>query len=140
MPLCRTGMLKACYKLDKEKSQIGRPVHDYSEVTPVILGEINEYVIEINPIGMVFDPGTSIQLEIKAMDNYEHQAGAWQAKMDHLGPIPSAGTINYKIYRDKDYQSHILMPYIPETKGELWLQPIIANDIGIGASGKGSTH
>lgn len=140
MPLCRTGMLKACYKLDKEKSQIGRPVHDYSEVTPVIPGEINEYVIEINPIGMVFDPGTCIQLEIKAMDNYEAQTGAWQAKMDHLGPIPSASTINYKIYRDKDYQSHILMPYIPETNGELWLQPIITNDIGIGSSGKGSTH
>jgi len=140
MPVCRTGMLKSDYPLDEEKSKIGRPVHDYSKRYPVTPGEIREYVIEINPIGMVFDPGSCIELEIKAMDNFRYQSGAWQGKMGHLGPIPSANTVNYKIYRDKDYQSHLLMPYIPDTPGELWLQPIIKNEIGVGAAGKGSTH
>lgn len=140
MPICRTGSLKASYPLDPEKSQIGRPVHDYSKRVPVTPGEIREYVIEVNPIGMVFAPGCCMELEIKAMDNYEGQAGAWQGKMGNLGPIPSADTINYKIYRDKDYPSHILLPYIPETPGELWLQPMLEDDILNGGTGKGATH
>lgn len=139
MPLCRTGSLKASYKLDKEKSQVGRPVHDYTKRVPVTPGEINEYVIEINPMGMVFDPGTCLELEIKATDIYEHQSGAWQGKVGHLGPIPSVKTINYKIYRDADYPSHILLPYIPYTPGENWLQSIDDGG-GFGGSGKGSTH
>lgn len=140
MPVCRTGQLKASYPLDKEKSKPGMPVHDYSKRVPVTPGEIREYVIEINPIGMVFAPGTCIELEIKAMDNFEHQSGAWEGKMDHLGPIPSCNTINYKIYRDKDYPSHLLMPYIPYTPNENWLQGMVEDDIVIGGSGKGGTH
>ena len=89
---------------------------------------------------MVFPAGSQIELEIKAMDNFQPQSGAWQAKMDHLGPLPSANTINYKIYRDKDYPSYILMPYIPETPGELWLQPMVDDDLVMGGSGKGGTH
>ena len=140
MPVCRPGMLKMSYPLDPEKSQIGRPVHDYSHRDPITPGEIREYVIEVNPIGMVFGPGTSIELEIKAMDNFEAQKDAWEAKMSHLGPIPSCNTINYKIYRDKDHPSYLLMPYIPYTPQENWLQPIYDDDVVIGGSGKGATH
>jgi len=140
MPVCRAGSLKASYALDEEKSEIGRPAHDYSKRTPVTPGEIREYVIEVNPIGMVFAPGTCLELEIKAMDNFEPQSGAWQGKMGHLGPIPSSDTICYKIYRDKDYPSHILMPYIPETPSELWLQAIVDDEVMFGGSGKGATH
>ncbi len=139
-PVCRTGSLKASYPLDKEKSKEGLPVHDYSKKVPVTPNEIREYVIEINPIGMVFAPGTSLELEIKATDIFEHQEHAWQGKMGHLGPFPSANTISYKIYRDKDYPSHILMPYIPYTPQENWLQGICEDDIVVGGSGKGSTH
>ena len=113
--------LKMAEDINEQLEAIGdvykRQVHDYTKRIPVTPGEIREYVIEINPIGMVFPAGSAIELEIKAMDNFEPQSGAWQAKMDHLGPIPSANTINYKIYRDKDYPSYILMPYIPETPG-----------------------
>lgn len=140
MPVCRTGHLKASYPLDAEKSQIGRPVHDYSRRVPITPGEIREYVIEVNPIGMVFPAGGAIELEIKAMDNFPYQEHAWEGKMAHLGPVPSSRTINYKIYRDKDYPSHILLPYIPETPGENWLQGIVDDDIVIGGSGRGSTH
>ncbi|MBI9106162.1 MAG: CocE/NonD family hydrolase [Spirochaetales bacterium] len=124
MPLCRFGALKASHRLDPEGCRIGRPVHDHSRRVPVTSGEILEFLIEINPIGMVFDAGTSIELEIKAMDSFEHQDKAWQGKIGHMGPIPSANTINYKIFRDRDYPSYILLPYIPETAGEQWLQPL----------------
>lgn len=140
MPVCRSGSLKTSYALDTEKSLIGRPVHDYSHKVEENIDEIREFVIEINPIGMVFPAGSAIELEIKASDPFEAQKGAWQGKMDHLGPIPSWNTVNYKIYRDKDYPSYILMPYIPSTPSELWLQPMVDDSIIIGGSGKGVTH
>ena len=139
MPLCRTGSLKASYPLDEEKSLIGRPVHDFSRKVPVTPGEIREYVIEVNPIGMVFDPGTSLELEIKASDPFEHQDKAWEGKLGHMGPIPSSTTINYKIYRDKDYPSYILLPNIPFTDPQQWLRPIVGG-AGFSGGGKGNTH
>lgn len=140
MPLCRSGSLKASHKLDPEKSKIGRPVHDHTKRVTVVPGEINEYVIEINPIGMVFNPGTCLELEIKAMDAFEHQDKAWQGKVGHMGFIPSAKTINYKIYRDHDYQSYILMPHIPSTPNKQWLQPIQDDGGSFSGGGKGATH
>lgn len=139
MPLCRTGSLKASYPLDKEKSEIGRPIHDYSKRVPVVPGEIREYVIEINPIGMVFGSGTSIELEIKAVDPFPYQDKAWEAKIPHMHFIPSCDTINYKIYRDNDYPSYILMPEVPFTPGEQWLQSVTGGEEFAG-SGKGATH
>lgn len=41
---------------------------------------------------------------------------------------------------EHEYPSYILMPYIPETPGELWLQPMVDDDIVMGGSGKGGTH
>jgi hypothetical protein len=139
MPLCRTGSLKASYPLDEEKSLVGRPVHDFSRKVPVTPGEIREYVIEVNPIGMVFGPGTSLELEIKASDPFDHQDKAWEGKLGHMGPIPSSTTINYKIYRDKDYPSYILLPNIPFTDPEQWLRPIVGGT-GFSGGGKGNTH
>lgn len=139
MPLSRSGFLKLSHRHVPEKSQIGRPVHDHSKCVPVEPGKITEFVVEINPIGMVFDPGTMLELEIKASDPFEHQDKAWEAKISHMGVIPSANTINYKIFRDKDYPSYLLMPYIPETPGENWLQPLDSGTSFAG-SGKGATH
>lgn len=139
MPLCRIGSLKASHKLNPAKSKIGRPAHDHTKKVPVTPGEIYEFVIEINPIGMVFDPGTCLELEIKAMDPFEHQEGTWTGKVGNMGPLPSANTISYKIFRDKDYPSYILLPYIPSTPGELWLQGIDQGG-SFGGSGAGATH
>ena len=139
MPLCRTGSLKASHRLDPAKSQIGRPVHNHTKRVPIIPGEIMEYVIEVNPIGMVFDPGTSLEIEIKAMDPFEHQDMTWQGKVGNMGPIPSANTINYKIYRDKDRQSYLLLPSIPATAGDQWLQGLDTG-AGFAGSGGGATH
>ncbi|MFA7671198.1 MAG: CocE/NonD family hydrolase [Sphaerochaetaceae bacterium] len=139
MPLCRTGSLKASYRLDEKRSLIGRPAHDFSKRVPVTPGEIREYVIEINPIGMVFGPGTALELEIKASDPFEHQDKAWEGKVAHMGFIPSSTTINYKIYRDKDYPSYLLLPSIPFSDSEQWLRPLVGGG-GFAGSGKGATH
>jgi len=140
MPLCRYGALKASHRLDPARSQIGRPAHDHTRRVPVVPGEIREYVIEINPIGMVFDPGTSLELEIKAMDPFEHQDGTWMGKVGNMGPIPSASTINYKIYRDRDHRSHILLPHVPNSPADSWLQGIGESSSFAGAGAAGGTH
>lgn len=138
MPLCRTGQLRTSYAL-KENCEIGRPEHDYSHKVEEDTGAIREFVIEVNPIGMVFDPGSCLELEIKAGDWYEHQDGAWEGKMGHLGPWPQWETVNYKIYRDRDHQSYLLLPMIPSTPGDLWLQGM--DDGGsFAGTGGGSTH
>jgi hypothetical protein len=141
MPLCRTGSLKASHRLDPARSQVGRPVHDHTRRVPVTAGKVSEFVIEINPIGMVFDPGTCLELEIKAMDPFEHQEDTWQGKIGNMGPVPSAQTINYKIFRDKDRQSYVLLPLIPATPGDQWLQTLDAGGPPAGGGGGGSgTH
>jgi predicted acyl esterase len=139
MPLCRSGSLKASHRLAPELCKVGRPSHDHSRRVPVAPGEINEYVIEINPIGMVFDPGTCLELEIKAMDAFEHQDKTWVGKVGNMGFIPSASTINYRIYRDKDCKSYVLLPLIPATPGEQWLQPVDENP-GFAGAAAGIAH
>ncbi|MCR8644022.1 CocE/NonD family hydrolase [Paenibacillus sp. N1-5-1-14] len=124
LPVSRWGALRASHKLDTEKSLPGRPVHDHTQSVPVVHGEISEYVIEVNPIGMVFGPGHRIEIEIMSADPFEHQQNSWTGKTGFMGPIPSANTIHYKIYRDADYPSYILMPYIRETPRDQWLQPM----------------
>jgi predicted acyl esterase len=139
MPLCRTGSLKASHRLAPDKSKIGRPVHDHTKRVPVTPGEVREYVIEVNPIGMVFDPGTCMELEIKAMDAFEYQDRTWVGKIGNMGFIPSANTISYKIYRDRDRPSFILLPFIPGTPGDQWLQGLDEGGSFAG-SGAAATH
>jgi len=91
---------------------------------PVNPGEINEYVIEVNPIGMVFQPGHRIKLEITSTDIFKYQKFSWTGKVGSMGPVPSADTISYKIYRDAQYQSYLSMPLVPFSPQEQWLQPI----------------
>ncbi len=129
MPICRTGSLKTCFALDSDNSTPGLPVHDYTKEVSENLDEIREFRIEINPIGMNFPPGSAIELELKAMDNNPIQENAYDGKMSHLGYVPNSNTINYKIYRDQQYPSHLLMPYIPSTPEEAWLQPLVDDDI-----------
>ena len=139
LPVSRYGSLRASHPLDPARSKVGRPAHDHTKSVPVKPGEVREYVIEVNPIGMAFDPGTCLELEIKAMDPFEHQDGTWTGKVQNMGPIPSAATIQYKIYRDRDHPSHILLPYIPATAGEQWLQGLDDTG-GFAGGGAGATH
>ena len=80
-----------------------------------------------------------MELEIKAMDAFEYQDKTWVGKIGNMNFIPSASTINYKIYRDRDYQSYILLPFIPDTPGEQWVQPLDEGGSFAGR-GKATTH
>jgi putative CocE/NonD family hydrolase len=124
MGLSRYGCLRASHPLIKEKSKPWEPVHDHTQVVPVTPGEIREYIIEIDATGMVFPAGHRIELEITSMDPFKYQRHSWTGKVSSMGPVPSANTISYKIYRDAQFQSYLLMPYIKQTSHESWLQPL----------------
>ena len=124
MPLIRYGALRASHPLDPEKSQIGRPVHDNSVSIPVTPGEIREYVIEINPTAIVIPAGHWLELEITSQcPNPRHTEG-WTGKVGNMNVVPSNATISYKIYRDRDHPSYLLLPVIPATPEENWVQPL----------------
>ena len=118
------GALRASHSLMESESKPWLPVHDHSRTEPVVPGEIREYVIEVNPSSRVFQPGHSIQLVISAVDPSPLHKYSWSGKVMNMGPIPSAKSICYRIYRDAKYQSHLLMPYIPDTPAEQWVQSI----------------
>ena len=48
------------------KSLPHKPVHDHTRAVPVTPGEVNLFVIEVNPLSMVFGSGTKMALEIKS--------------------------------------------------------------------------
>lgn len=122
MPLPRFGALRASHELVPEKSKIGRPVHDNSKEVFVNPGEIKEYVIEVSPTAMVIRAGHILELEIMSMDPNECHKESWTGKVGNMNIVPSSNTISYKIYRDKNHPSYILMPCIPHTPDELWVQ------------------
>lgn len=120
----QTGYLKASHRtLIKEESKPWKPVHDHTKEVPVKPGEINEYVIEIQPISNVFLPGHCIALEIKSMDPSPYHMYEWN-KATMVGPLPSAKETHYQIYRDAKHKSHLLLPIILSSDPESWVQPL----------------
>ncbi|MFA5514256.1 MAG: CocE/NonD family hydrolase [Sphaerochaetaceae bacterium] len=124
MPLLRYGALRLSHPLDEEKSKIGAPVHNNSVEVKVKPHEIREYKVEMNPTSMIIPPGHSLKLRITSMCPNAHHTRSWTGKVGNMNVIPSSKTITYKIYRDKDYPSHILLPLIPYTPKENWVQPL----------------
>lgn len=118
------GALRASHPLNEDESKPWLPVHDHSRKVPVKPGEVREYVIEVNPSARVFMPGHRIQLTVAAQDpNLQHRH-SWTGKVGSMGPLPAAKSTCYKIYRDANHPSYLLMPLIPATPSENWVQGI----------------
>jgi len=118
------GALKASRPLVEAESKPWLPVHDHTRSVPVVPGEVREYVIELNPSARVFKPGNRIQLEISAMDPSPHFRESWTGKVANMGPVPGAASVCYRIYRDAERQSHLLLPFIPGSSADQWVQSI----------------
>jgi predicted acyl esterase len=106
------GWLKASHRaIDESRSKLPwLPEHLHTEeaVKPVVPGEINEYAIEIIPTSNVFRAGHQIQLE------FSSSAPPITGIMAGMLVVSSKVTLQ-KIYRDKNHQSHLLLPVIPKT-------------------------
>ena len=105
------GNLKASLRaVDESKSTPWQPVHPHTSVEPVVPGEVYEYAIEVAPVGNVFKVGHRIKLEIKSMVSPTDPD-----MLVHYHPLVcSSRTTAHKIYRNKEYQSHLVLPVIPK--------------------------
>jgi predicted acyl esterase len=105
------GTLKASHRaIDKGKSQPWQPYHPHTSSEPVVPGEVYEYAIEIVPISNMFRVGHLIQLEIKSMVSPRDPEN-----LIHYHPLLcSSRTTVHKIYRNKEFESHLLLPVIPK--------------------------
>jgi putative CocE/NonD family hydrolase len=107
-----TGWLKASHReIDESKSTLWRPHHPHTRSLPVAPREIYEYAIRIYSFSNVFKKGHCIQLEIGSLEPLT------DAAMSLLPPdsshLPSGRATAHKIYRDRNYASHLLLPVIP---------------------------
>lgn len=115
-PLSR-GFLKASHrKVDTKKSKPYRPHHPHTKSEPVEPGKVYEYAIELMPISVVMKPGHSLKLAIRNQDDLMDKLGLWG-----LYHLPHSKTVTHKIYRDKNYQSRLLLPMIPTTDESQWI-------------------
>ena len=103
------GYLKASHKaLDVKKSKAYSPYHKHTKVEPVKPGEINEYSISLGVITNVFKKDHRIKLEIESMESPRDPE-----MQIHFHPhLCSSKTTLHKIYRNKVYPSHLVLPLV----------------------------
>ncbi|MFC1846279.1 CocE/NonD family hydrolase, partial [Chloroflexota bacterium] len=105
------GYLKASHRaLDESQSTPLDPFHPHTSKEPVVPGKIYLYTIGIQPIGHVFRGGHRLKLEIRSMEHCNEGA---QGQPPHTVHLCSSRTTLHNIYRNKEYQSHLLLPIIP---------------------------
>ena len=107
-PVARGG-LKASHKaLDKVKSKPHDPYHPHTSADPIKPGEINEYNIGLGDIVNVFKAGHRIKLEIESLESPRDP----EIQIHYHPSLNSSKTTLHKIYRNKEYQSHLILPVI----------------------------
>jgi predicted acyl esterase len=114
------GWLKASNRaLDENRSSPWRPWHKLTRAaaTPVVIGQIERYAIEIMSSAHLFRAGHRICVEITNMDVPTGVGGATNAEYIPYH-ICSARTITHRIYHDAEHPSHLLLGVIPSTRSD----------------------
>jgi uncharacterized protein len=116
------GQLKASHRAtDPAKTKPYRPYHLHTKAELVKLGEVNEYNIDLGNNVHVFKAGHRIKLEV----------GSMLAPRDpeiqiHYHPLlNSALTTVHKIYRNKEYRSHLVLPI---TSGKEAVEEVLSDE------------
>jgi len=101
--------LKASHRaLDTARSSPGSPFHPHTSSEPVVPGQIYRYDIAMGILSNVFLPGHRIKLTIQSLESPRDP----EMQIHYHPHLCSARTTVHKIYRDKEHQSHILLPVI----------------------------
>ncbi|NLT58864.1 MAG: CocE/NonD family hydrolase [Clostridiales bacterium] len=126
--LLSTGHLRASHRaVLPSRSKPGAPVHDHTAAQPVEPGKIYEYRMELAPICNLFKQGHAVELEFKSMDQqgYSYTETASLPLLYTSGRVagahPGARFVNYLIYHDVSYPSHILLPLAGEAPAGSWI-------------------
>jgi putative CocE/NonD family hydrolase len=103
------GFLKASRRaVDPEKTKPYAPYHLHTHSDPVLPGEINEYNVSLGKVTNVFKAGHRIKLEIMSMESPRDP----ELQIHYHPHLPSSRTTLHKIYRNKEYQSHLQLPIV----------------------------
>ncbi len=68
-------------------------------------------------------PCAGLRLEITSQCPNECRRSLERSPYGNINVIPSNTTTSYKIYRDNNHPSYLLLPTIPYTDPEQWVQP-----------------
>ncbi|CAK7220651.1 hypothetical protein SBRCBS47491_004260 [Sporothrix bragantina] len=105
-----TGRLRASHReLDTTASTPHWPRYTHSNYQPLSAGEVVPLVIELWPLGMIWEAGEKLQLSI-AGHNLRPEG------LSMLPPVQTCNASNslINIHTGGQYDSHLLVPYIPE--------------------------
>jgi predicted acyl esterase len=103
------GWLKASHRaLDEARSKPYLPFHPHTSAEPVKPGEINKYSISLGNIVNVFKAGHRIKLGIESLESPRDP----EIQIHYHPHLPSSRTTLHKIYRNRDFKSHLMLPVI----------------------------
>lgn len=90
------------------KSTDYAPYHKHTKVEPVKPGEVIEYVISLGKLTNVFRAGHRIKLVIESMESPRDP----EMQIHYHPHLCSSKTTLHKIYRNREYQSHLVLPVV----------------------------
>jgi predicted acyl esterase len=103
------GWLKASHRaLDAARSKPYSPYHPHTSAEPVKPGEINEYAIGFGNIVNVFKAGHRIKLAIESLESPRDP----EIQIHYHPHLNTSKTTLHKIYRNREYRSHLVLPVI----------------------------
>jgi len=103
--------LKASHRaLDPKKSKPGVPFHPHTKASIEVIkpGEIYEYNVYLQVISNVFKVGHQIKLAIESLESPRDP----ELQIHYHPHLNTATATLHKIYRNKEYRSHLLLPVI----------------------------
>ena len=89
------------------------PYHPHLEDELVTPGEIYEYNISLGVMQHVFLPGHRLKLKIESLESPRDP----EIQIHYHPHLCSARTTLHKIYRNRQYRSHLLLPVLPRQDG-----------------------
>jgi predicted acyl esterase len=101
--------LKASHRaLDPERSQPGAPYHPHKHADPVKPGEVYQYDISLGTLSTVIQPGHRLKLTIASLESPRDP----EMQIHYHPHLCSARTTTHHIYRNRQYQSHLMLPVV----------------------------
>jgi predicted acyl esterase len=110
--LLTRGWLRGSHrKVDSSQSQPWAPYHPHTEREPLEPGKIYEFNLEIRPYAIQMNPGSSLVLRLKSVDDEEPATALQAIAMGHLW---SPRNSRISVYHDSGHPSAL---HLPITRG-----------------------
>jgi len=110
--LCK-GYLKSSHRaIDQAKSKPYAPIHPHTKEEPIIPGKVYEHNLAMGVVTNVFLPGHRIKLTIESLESPRDP----EMQIHYHPTLGSGRTTLHKVYRNKEYQSHLILAARSPTK------------------------